>query len=466
MAGSAVIGSLRVGLGLDSAQFTSGLKKSENRLAGFGKTVANSMAGIAVAASAALAGVSVAIGKTISTADEMTKSAQKFGVPVDQLSRLKHAADLSGVSIDTLGTGLRRLSDTMLQVSAGASTSATRALEALDVTVQNSDGSLRSSSDVMTDIAGKLSQMQDGAAKTAAAMAIFGRSGADLIPMLNAGRDGLAAMLAEADALGITLDRNTGQAAERFNDNLTRLGKITDGFTLKLTAAMLPALEKASEAFLAIANDGEKVQAIASGLTRAFAFVSNEIAQLAIIGNRLSAEFAGISEAFGRLKSGDFRGAWSAWLAGQEQSVKMSEDLRKQIDGIFSGEVFSQGQIQRRIDDAFGQSGASAGASFVARFAEASKTVGDTVTKTDAWKGLRQAAEAASSAVNGVRYAVDSFVSDMRSGLEAGEGFWKSFGSAAMKAIDRLVDALLNDVLDAMFKVNTAGSGGGFLGAI
>jgi hypothetical protein len=53
------------------------------------------------------------------------------------------------------------------------------------------------------------------------------------------------------------------------------------------------------------------------------------------------------------------------------------------------------------------------------------------------------------------------FLDDFRAGLENGESVWKSFGDAALGVLDRITDKLLNDVLDAVFKVTDAGSGGG-----
>ncbi|MEQ1407779.1 phage tail tape-measure protein [Neorhizobium sp. Rsf11] len=55
------------------------------------------------------------------------------------------------------------------------------------------------------------------------------------------------------------------------------------------------------------------------------------------------------------------------------------------------------------------------------------------------------------------------FLDDFRSGLENGESVWKSFGNAALGVLDRITDKLLNDVLDAVFKVSNASSGGGGL---
>lgn len=64
-------------------------------------------------------------------------------------------------------------------------------------------------------------------------------------------------------------------------------------------------------------------------------------------------------------------------------------------------------------------------------------------------------------AINFAKDVTKGFVSDLRSGLEQGKGFWKSFGDAAMNVLDKIVDKLLNDVINAIFEVNRAGSSGG-----
>lgn len=61
------------------------------------------------------------------------------------------------------------------------------------------------------------------------------------------------------------------------------------------------------------------------------------------------------------------------------------------------------------------------------------------------------------------------FVNELRNGLQQGEGFWSAFGNAALSVLDRITDKLLNDVLDAIFKVGGSiggGGGGGFLSSL
>lgn len=61
------------------------------------------------------------------------------------------------------------------------------------------------------------------------------------------------------------------------------------------------------------------------------------------------------------------------------------------------------------------------------------------------------------------------FLGDLEQGLKNGEGFWKSFGNAALNALNKVIDKLLNDMIDALFQVNDAAGGGsssGILGSV
>lgn len=62
------------------------------------------------------------------------------------------------------------------------------------------------------------------------------------------------------------------------------------------------------------------------------------------------------------------------------------------------------------------------------------------------------------------------FFSDLRSGIAEGKSLWESFGDAALNVLNKIVDKLLDDVINALFEVNKAGTsgggGGGLLGGL
>ncbi|TJV67886.1 MAG: phage tail tape-measure protein [Mesorhizobium sp.] len=59
------------------------------------------------------------------------------------------------------------------------------------------------------------------------------------------------------------------------------------------------------------------------------------------------------------------------------------------------------------------------------------------------------------------------FFNDFAQGIENGESLWKAFGDAALNVLNKIIDKLLNDLVDALFQVNSAsGSSSGFWGAL
>lgn len=242
------IGNLFVSLGINTAQFEAGLNKARGSLDKFGKVSDAAMAAVTAAAAGAAVALGVAVKGAIDHADELSKAAQKAGVTTEALSRLEYAAKLSDVSLESLSGGLGKLGRAMVDVASGGATGAKTAFEALGVSVTTATGALRDPNAVFAEVADRFARMENGATKTALAVEIFGKSGADLIPLLNSGADGLKAMADEADRLGLTIDTQSGQEAEEFNDTLTRLQLTLDGIVNQIAMDSLPALQSLADA--------------------------------------------------------------------------------------------------------------------------------------------------------------------------------------------------------------------------
>lgn len=331
MAGNSVIGALRVVLGADTAALDKGLKDAQGALQRFSAQVKNAGLVAAGALAGAIGGTAVAMKGMIDQADKMGKLAQSVGVPVDELSRLNHAADLSGVSVESLAKAMGRLSKSMMEVGGGAENNVSQTLNTLGIAVKNADGSLKSSSQVMAEVAGKFAAMQDGAGKTAIAMNLFGRAGAELIPMLNAGKTGLQEMMAEADALGIVIDSRTAKAAEAFNDNLTRLSRVKDGFVLKVTQELLPAMQLLSQRFVEAAKDGTTFQTAAQSVANMIKFVASEVASAVVFVQRLGAELSALWNVITSIGSSNFSSAWQQFKEAGAETERQFARLKETV---------------------------------------------------------------------------------------------------------------------------------------
>lgn len=250
---NAVIGALRVVLGMDTAQFDKDAGKAKAKANALGAALKSGMVIAATAAAAAAGALGIAVKGAINDADDMSKAAAKLGIPIEELSQMRYAADLSGVSMEGLSTGVKKLS-TLLADARNGSKSAAETLEQIGLSATDASGNLKSSSTVIGEISDRFAAMPDGVEKSALAVKLFGKSGLDMIPMLNGGSAALREMMAEADALGLTLTAETGKAAEQFNDNLSRIAYAGQGVVTQLTATLAPALAVVSDGLVVAAR--------------------------------------------------------------------------------------------------------------------------------------------------------------------------------------------------------------------
>jgi TP901 family phage tail tape measure protein len=232
---TSVIGALRVSLGLDATQFSRGLRQAESSMQRLGRQ----MQIVGAAVSAVGTGVALAIRGQLNAIDELGKTAQMIGVPVEALSQLEHAANLSGVSMDGLRTSLTRLGVNMTQNERG--------FASLGIAVRDADGQMRPVIDVMMEISDRLAAMPDGAEKTALAVQLMGRSAGEMIPLMNDGSEAIRQMMQEADQLGLTVSASSAAAAEQFNDNMDRIRAAATGIFRQIAENLSPYLADLSE---------------------------------------------------------------------------------------------------------------------------------------------------------------------------------------------------------------------------
>lgn len=169
----------------------------------------------------------------IDAADALDDLSEKLGITVENLSALQYAGKVSGTSAEQLGDGLRKLSIN-LQAGASGSKEMQTAFAALGISAGEL-GRLKTD-EALARIATQFAEMENGAGKTALAVKLFGKSGADMIPVLNLGADGLARMGVEARQFGAVVGTEAAAAAARFNDNLARLQAGVQGFGSAIAA--------------------------------------------------------------------------------------------------------------------------------------------------------------------------------------------------------------------------------------
>ena len=180
------------------------------------------------------------------------------GDSAEEMSKLRFAAEESGVSTDTLALALGKMS------KAASTVAGEKKFEAIGVSVKDTSGHMRSASDIFTDVATKLGTMHNGVEKTNAIMQIFGRSGMDLAPLLNQGAAGIAKFKEEAQKFGLVLTQDNLDAVKKNTMAHRELHAAVEGMQVQLGQYLYPALTAITKAF------SEIVPIIAQGLKPAF----------------------------------------------------------------------------------------------------------------------------------------------------------------------------------------------------
>lgn len=170
--------------------------------------------------------------------DSTNKLSRSLNVTFGELQRLQLAADLSGASSETLANAFTRAQVTITK-AAQKSPEAVRGLRSLGLAVDELSG--LSATQQFQAIATAIAGIENPAARAAAAVSIFGRSGAALLPTFQE----LTANLADADTFFANFRNElTGADAtsiEKINDAFTR----TQAAVTQTAALVLAKLEPA-----------------------------------------------------------------------------------------------------------------------------------------------------------------------------------------------------------------------------
>jgi hypothetical protein len=186
--------------------------------------------------------ISEGIDKTAEFGKQLEITSQKTGIAVEQLSALQYAANLSDVSVEGLTIGLQRLARNMETVAKGGKGPAADALDALKIKATDAEGHLLPLHEILLQLAQRFERMEDGAGKTALAIDLFGRSGADLIPLLNQGASGIETLEKKAKDLGVTMGEDGVTEANKYVDAMKEFHAVMDSLQRLIVIEILPIL--------------------------------------------------------------------------------------------------------------------------------------------------------------------------------------------------------------------------------
>lgn len=202
--------------------------------------------------SAAAAGIDVALAalayKSGAAADDLVTLSKVTGISTDELQKYKAAADLVDVSVETIAKSQTKMKATMYQAADGSGAAAD-AYAALGVSVTDANGQLRNQDTVFSDVIAALGRMENETERDAVAMQIFGKSAAELNPLIEDGGETYARVAKIFAENGLeVVDPETLARANQFNDSLDEIkatwGAAINTIGMQLAGYLAPAVEK------------------------------------------------------------------------------------------------------------------------------------------------------------------------------------------------------------------------------
>lgn len=268
----------------------------------------------------------------IDAADKVDEFSQRVGMTAEEVSKLGLAFQMSGVDSSGLQTALVKLSKGIMDNEA--------AFTALGISVKNSNGTYRSATEVLGDVSEFFSTLPNGVTKTALATELFGKSGADLIPVLNGGKKGLEDMAGEAERFGTVITNEAAAAAGEFNDALDLLRLRAQAATTNGLAPILPIISEVIRQFAQIGAETRDAAKELGFWESAFATVIEAVSVLALnvvyvfraIGGEIST-WAQQLAALAKLDFKEFNRVGDEWT---QKSALMRQEVDKQSEAILN----------------------------------------------------------------------------------------------------------------------------------
>jgi hypothetical protein len=201
------------------------------------------------------------IAGVISETDELGESVRRYMLVTGQSAEVASdqifAFKEMGIDADAASIMIGRFTKNMfaLQVAnedgSAPNKTTSQLLEDLGVKATTATGDMRPLNDLLMDIADRFHAMPDGALKTASAIAMFGRSGINMLPFLNQGSAGLKELYATATKLGLTLSGDNVNKIHEYTVAQRTMGEAVGGLKMQIGLMLMPQLTKLADWFVA-----------------------------------------------------------------------------------------------------------------------------------------------------------------------------------------------------------------------
>jgi hypothetical protein len=332
------------------------------------------------------AGMGAAQAEVISGQSDLAK---RLGMTYGELSGIGLAGAQAGVSMDQIASAATK-ADVAFVSAAQGSKLAQAAFSGIGLSVEQLNG--LSPAERFRAIADGISALPTAAERSRAALQIFGKAGAELLPMFERGAGAIASATDEAAKFGLALTNDQAASVNSMSSAFTKAQMAVQGIVGQVVAYLAPAIQGVTDTFLNLiggiggANIG---QFIGEGIIKGAQFLAG-IADWMISGIGSAFEYAGtVIDVFNRVVSG----LQAIWFVG--------ESVFKGVAALISRVIANGAAIMNALPDSVAGTG----------WAEFGKSMEDSANKlsTEADAAAGKAVTAAGNVLTGGTGGVGQF---------------------------------------------------------
>jgi phage-related protein len=230
---------------------TAGTRGVGEHMGGMIKNGLAAMAGPIGAVTAAF-GVEKLITGSVDAFENLATSVNQIkrvtGGTTEQVSGMRAAMQLAGVDVNNISSSMTIFSKNMAK--AGTDATKTAAMNQLfGQSIKDAHGNIKPMAELLPGLADKFKAMPNGAEKTALATQLFGRSGAQLIPVLNKGSAGIQELTDKAKGMGLVLDDKATAAVAKNKAEQREFQATLQGLSVTIGQALMPIMEAMASTF-------------------------------------------------------------------------------------------------------------------------------------------------------------------------------------------------------------------------
>lgn len=212
---------------------------------------AGAIAAVTTAAISATKAVVDLADESADWADELRTTSTQMGISTETLQEWSYAARFIDTETESMQKGMYRVVKAIDEATR-AGLENIEITDSLSVSMKNTNGTYKDSEEVFYSTIDALGQISDETEREIAAQEIFGKSYQDMIPLINAGSEGLSAYAKEAHESGVILSDDVVGALGDYDDVLQRVDAQQDALKKSFVVNFIPALTSGADALTGI----------------------------------------------------------------------------------------------------------------------------------------------------------------------------------------------------------------------